>query len=49
MYTAEDLRLDVIANLKGDTIFSPLVSSIIQNSEFQFNDTNYFTSITVIN
>ena len=45
MYTAEELRQDIIANLNGNSDFSPLVMSILQNSKFQFNDTNYFTRV----
>lgn len=36
MYTAEEFRQDVIANIKGNSEFSPLVESILQNSKFQF-------------
>ena len=45
MYTAEEFRQDVIANIKGNSEFSPLVESILQNSKFQFNDTSYFTRV----
>ena len=45
MYTAEEFRQDVIANIKGNSGFSPLVESILQNSKFQFNDTSYFTRV----
>lgn len=45
MYTAEEFRQDIIANIKGNSDFSPLVASILQNSKFQFNDTSYFTRV----
>ena len=45
MYTAEEFRQDIIANVKGNSNFSPLVASILQNSKFQFNDTSYFTRV----
>lgn len=45
MYTAEEFRQDIIANVKGNSDFSPLVESILQNSIFQFNDTSYFTRV----
>lgn len=45
MYTAEEFRKDIIANLSGNSNFSPLVSTILQNAKFQFNDTNYFTRV----
>lgn len=45
MYTAEEFRQDIIANIRGNSDFSPLVASILQNSKFQFNDTNYFTRV----
>lgn len=45
MYTAEEFRQDVIANIKGNSDFTPLIVSILQNSKFQFNDTRYFTRV----
>lgn len=45
MYTAEEFRQDIIVNIKGNSDFSPLVASILQNSRFQFNDTSYFTRV----
>ena len=45
MYTAENLRQDLLANMTGNSKFPPIVSSILQHSEFQFNDTNYFTRV----
>ena len=45
MYTAEEFRQDVIANIKGNSDFTPLIVSILQNSKFQFNDTSYFTRV----
>lgn len=45
MYTADNLRQDLIANITGNSAFPPIVSSILQNSKFQFNDTSYFTRV----
>ncbi len=45
MYTANDLKQDVLANVKGNHIFSPLCFQILQNTEFRFNDTTSYTRI----
>ena len=45
MYSANDLKQDVLANVKGDHIFSPLCFQILQNTEFRFNDTTSYTRI----
>lgn len=45
MYTAEEFRKDIIANLNGNSNFSPLVVAILQSAKFQFNDTSYFTRV----
>ena len=33
MYTAEEFRQDLIANIKENNTFSPLVTTILQNSK----------------
>lgn len=45
MYTPENLKQDLLANLKGDPSFSPKVANILSYSEFKFNDSNSFTRI----
>lgn len=45
MYTAEEFRQDVIANLKGNDDFPSIVMEILEHSKFQFNDTRQFTKI----
>lgn len=45
MYTAEELQQDLIVNIRENNTFSPIVATILQNSKFQFNDTNYFTRV----
>lgn len=45
MYSSNDLKQDVLANVKGDHTFSPLCFQILQNTEFRFNDTTSYTRI----
>ena len=45
MYSADDLKKDVLANVKGNHTFSPLCFPILQNTEFRFNDTTNYTRI----
>lgn len=45
MYSANDLKQDVLANVRGNQIFSPLCFQILQNSDFKFNDTSSYTRI----
>lgn len=45
MYNANDLKLDVLANIKTDSTFPPLCANILETAEFVFNDTHTFTRI----
>lgn len=45
MYTAEELRQDILANLKGNADFPAQIPLILESAVFQFNDTNYFTRV----
>lgn len=45
MYNADDLKQDILANVKGDNTFSPLCFQILQHTQFRFNDSSNFTRI----
>ena len=45
MYNADDLKQDILANVKGDNSFSPLCFQILQHTQFRFNDSSNFTRI----
>ena len=48
MYSADDLKKDVLANVKGNHTFSPLCFPILQNTEFRFNDTTNYTEASSV-
>ena len=45
MYSADDLKQDILANVKGDNTFSPLCFQILQHTQFRFNDSSSYTRI----
>lgn len=43
MYTAEELKIDLLSNLKGDASFSEGIFQAIENSQFEFEDSAAFS------